>query len=395
MEMALSGIRVIDLTRVLAGPYATMVLGDMGADVIKIERPGEGDDSRSYGPYQNGESAYFMSINRNKRSITLDLKQPEGKEIFLRLIKQADMVVENYRPGTMERLGLGYEQLKEINPRLIYAAISGFGHTGPYSQRAAYDGVVQAMGGAMSITGSEGGRPTRFGPSIGDLAAGLFGTIGILSALESRHQTGLGQKVDVAMLDCQVALLENAIARYLVSGQIPRPAGNRHTSIVPFEPFQTSDGEVMVAAGNDALWQKLCVAIGRPELGKDARFQSNPLRNQNYSELKPLLESAFAEQTTDQWLEILEHAGVPNGPINTVDRVIKDPQVLAREMIVEIEHPVAGKVIMPGIPIKLSDTPGSIRLPAPVLGQSTEEILQQLLQYSAERIAELRTKGVI
>lgn len=392
---ALTGIRVIDLTRVLAGPYATMVLADLGADVIKIERPGVGDDSRSYGPYQKGESAYFMSLNRNKRSITLNLKQPQGKEIFLSLIKQADVVVENYRPGTMERLGLGYETLQEINPRLVYAAISGFGYTGPYSQRAAYDGVVQAMGGMMSITGSESGRPTRVGPSIGDLAAGLFGTIGILAALESRHQTGRGQMVDVAMLDSQVALLENAIARYLVTGEVPRPAGNRHSSIVPFEPFQTSDGEVMVAAGNDALWRKLCQAIGRPELADDPRFITNPLRNQHYDQLKPQLEAVFATRSIAEWLEILEQAGVPNGPINSVDQVIKDPQVLAREMIVDIEHPVAGKVTMPGIPIRLSATPGSIRTPAPVLGQSTAEILQELLGYSEQQIAELKDKGVV
>lgn len=394
-KMALSGLRVIDLTRVLAGPYATMILGDLGAEVIKIERPGEGDDSRSYGPYQNGESAYFMSLNRNKRSMTLDLKQPEGKEIFLGLIKQADILVENYRPGAMERLGLGYEQLREVNPRLVYAAISGFGHTGPYRDRAAYDGVVQAMGGIMSITGSAGGQPTRVGPSIGDLAAGLFGTIGILAAIESRHQTGLGQKVDVAMLDSQVALLENAISRYLVTGEVPRPAGNRHSSIVPFEPFRTSDGEVMIAAGNDALWQKLCTAIGRPDLAADPRFRTNPLRNQHYDELQPLLGAAFAEKTTEQWLAIMDQAGVPNGPINSVDQVLRNPQVQAREMIIDVEHPVAGKVTVPGIPIKLSATPGAIRLPAPVLGQSTDEILRDLLGYNEERIAALKAKGAI
>ncbi|MGI6358537.1 MAG: CaiB/BaiF CoA transferase family protein [Bacillota bacterium] len=395
MQAALSGIRVLDLTRVLAGPYATMILADMGADVIKIERPGTGDDSRSYGPYQNGESAYFMSLNRNKRSITLDLKQQPGKEIFLALVKQADVVVENYRPGTMERLGLGYETLRDINPRLVYAAVSGFGHSGPYSQRAAYDGVVQAMGGIMSITGSEDGRPTRVGPSIGDLAAGLFCTIGILAALESRHQTGCGQKVDVAMLDCQVALLENAIARYVVTGEVPRPAGNRHSSIVPFEPFQTSDGEIMVAAGNDALWGKLCLAIGRPELAHDPRFITNPLRNQYYAELKPQLDAVFAERNTAEWLQILEQAGVPNGSINSIDQVIRDPQVQAREMIVDMDHPVAGKVTMPGIPVKLSETPGSIRIPAPVLGQSTAEILRELLGYSEQQIAALRHKGVV
>lgn len=394
VQMALSGIRVIDLTRVLAGPFATMILGDLGADIIKVERPGEGDDSRSYGPYQNGESAYFTSINRNKRSLTLDLKQPEGREILLKLIEQADVLVENYRPGTMERLGLGYQRLQAVNPRLIYAAISGFGQSGPYSDRAAYDAVVQAMGGIMSITGSPDGGPTRVGPSIGDLSAGLFGTIGILAALHSRQLTGRGQLVDVAMLDCQVALLENAIARYLVTGEVPRPAGNRHSSIVPFETFQTGDGEIMVAAGNDALWRKLCVAIGRPELADDPRFLTNPLRQQHYHELRPLLAAALATRSTAQWLQELEQAGVPNGPINSVDRVIVDPQVLAREMIVQVEHPVAGQVTMAGIPVKLSATPGTIRCPAPLLGQSSLEILQEL-GYSPEQVAELRQKGVI
>ena len=261
MKQALENIKILDLTRVLAGPYATMLLADLGADVIKIEMPKTGDDSRGYGPYINNESAYFMSINRNKRSMTLNLKSEKGKEIFLELIKYMDVVVENYRPGTMEKLGLGYDYLSRINPKLIYAAASGYGHTGPYSKRAAYDAVVQAMGGIMSITGEKDGKPTRVGSSIGDISAGMFTAIGILAALESRHSTGKGQKVDVAMLDCQVAMLENAISRYYVTGETPRPYGNRHTSIVPFETFETSDGEIMVAAGNNNLWSKLCECI--------------------------------------------------------------------------------------------------------------------------------------
>ncbi|KKH62891.1 carnitine dehydratase, partial [Methanosarcina mazei] len=261
-------------------------------------------------------------------------------------------------------------------PKLIYAASSGFGHSGPYSKRAAYDAVVQAMGGIMSITGQKDGKPTRVGTSIGDIAAGMFTTTGILAALINRDATGKGQKVDVAMLDCQVAMLENAIARYVVTGEAPKPGGNRHPSIVPFETFDTVDGEIMVAAGNNALWTKLCEAIGTPELSDDERFNENPLRNENYDELRPLLASAFTKKTTKEWQDILDNAGVPNGPINTIDEVLKDPQVLAREMIVEIEHPVAGKLKVPGVPIKLSDTPGGIRTPAPTLGQHTEEILK-------------------
>lgn len=395
MKQALDNIKVLDLTRVLAGPYATMILGDLGADIIKIEMPVTGDDSRAFGPYVNDESAYFMSLNRNKRSITLNLKSEKGKEVFLEMIKTADVVVENFRPGTMEKLGLGYDYLSTVNPRLIYAASSGYGHTGPYSKRAAYDAVVQAMGGVMSITGQKDGKPTRVGTSIADINAGLFTAIGILAALNNRHETGKGQKVDVAMLDTQVAILENAIARYVVTGEAPKPGGNRHPSIVPFEPFDTSNGEVVVAAGNDVLWAKFCQVIGTEDLINDERFKTNPLRNENYDELRPLIAEAMTKKTTEEWLELLDKAGVPNGPINTVDKVLQDPQVLAREMVVEVEHPVAGKLKMPGVPIKLSDTPGSVRTPAPVLGQHTEEILKELLGYNDEQIQDLRDSNAL
>lgn len=392
---ALKNIRVLDFTRVLAGPYCTMILADLGAEVIKVEIPGTGDDSRQFGPYAHGESAYFMSLNRNKKSMTLNLKDPKAIDLVKRMVAKCDVVTENFRPGTMEKLGLGYEDLKQVNPGLIYAAASGFGHTGPYSKRAAYDGVVQAMGGIMSITGQLGGKPTRVGPSIGDIAAGMFTAIGVLAALEHRNRTGEGQKVDVAMLDCQVAMLENAIARYEVSGEVPKPAGNRHTSIVPFEPFDTEDGEIMIAAGNDALWAKFCQTAGLEALIEDERFKTNPLRNKNYEALHPMIAEKVKQKTTDAWMKLLDDAGVPNGPINTIDRVVANEQVLARDMIVEVEHPVAGRLRMPGVPVKLSETPGSIRMPAPVLGQHTVDVLEGLLGLTDEEIEILKAEKVI
>lgn len=395
MEKSLESVIILDLTRVLAGPYCTMVLADLGAEVIKVEMPDKGDDSRQFGPYVNGESAYFMSINRNKKSITMNLKNEEAKNQFLRLVEKVDVVVENYRPGTMEKLGLGYEKLREVNPKIIYAASSGFGHSGPYSQRPAYDGVIQAMGGIMSITGAKGGKPTRVGPSIGDITSGLFTAIGILGALNYRNQTGLGQKVDVAMLDCQVAILENAIARYFTTGVSPKPAGNKHSSIVPFEPFQTSDGEIMIAVGNDNLWRKFCKEINREDLTEDERFKTNPLRLENYNELRPLIAEKIAIKSTDAWQKILDEAGVPNGPINNIERVVKDPQVLAREMLIEVEHPKAGKMKIPGIPIKMSATQGIVRNAAPLLGEHTNEVLMKLNQLTNEQIQELKENGAI
>ncbi|MBD3949096.1 CoA transferase [Tuanshanicoccus lijuaniae] len=394
MEQALQGLKVVDMTRVLAGPYATMLLADMGADVLKIEMPGKGDDSRAYGPYVNGESAYFMSINRNKRSLTLNLKNEDAKEILIKLIKEADVLVENFRPGTMEKLGLGYDVLREINPKLIYAASSGFGHSGPYSKRPAYDGVVQAMGGIMSITGEKDGRPTRVGPSIGDVTAGLFTAIGILGALNYRNETGKGQKVDVAMLDGQVAILENAVARYFATGTSPKPAGNVHTSIFPFQPFETVDGEIMIAAGNDNLFRKLWHVFGDESVADDPRFKTNPLRGENYDEMIALITEETKKKTTQEWQTLLDEAGVPNGPINNIEMVVNDPQIKAREMILEVNHPVAGQTFLPGVPIKMSETQGYIRKAAPVLGEDTEDILMNL-GYSENEIQRLREEGAI
>ncbi|SDE68911.1 CaiB/BaiF CoA transferase family protein [Sporomusa acidovorans] len=385
---ALEEVRVLDLSRVLAGPYCTMMLADFGADIIKIEPPGVGDDSRAFGPFVGNESAYFMSLNRNKRSIILNFKRQADCDLFKELVKQADVVVENYRPGTMEKFGLGYEVLKEINPGLIYAACSGFGHTGPYRDKPAYDIIVQAMGGIMSITGPENGEPTRVGASVGDVIAGMFTAYGVMTALFYRQRTGQGQKVDVGMLDCQLAILENAIARYVTSGNVPGPLGNRHPSITPFASYTAKDGYIIVGAGNDRLWEKLCNILERPDLIKDPRFDTNLHRTNNAVELGAILNGIFTAKPIGEWIAILEKAGLPCAPINTIDKVVSDPHVAAREMIVEVEHPVAGKLKMPGVPVKMSQTPGGVNRPAPLLGQHTGEILQEMLGWDQNKVNE-------
>jgi CoA:oxalate CoA-transferase len=386
---------VLDLTRVLAGPYAAMMLADYGADVIKIEAPETGDDSRAFGPFIGQESAYFMSLNRGKRSMTLNLKVPDAVALFKDMVGKADVLLENYRPGTMEKFGLGYDVLKQLNPRLIYASCSGFGQTGPYMKQPAYDVIVQGMGGLMSITGHEGGEPTKAGASIGDIAAGLFTMIGVATALYARDRTGHGQMVDVAMLDCQVAILENAIARYVTSGVVPVPVGNRHSSITPFDAFKAQDGYVIIAVGKDKLWSGFCRLVGRPELADDERFQTNNARTRNQQQLKSILNQIFLSSTVEHWIKALNGAGIPCGPINTVAQLLRDPQIEAREMLVDIEHPVAGRLRMPGLPIKFSETPGEVSRPAPLLGQHTSEILAELLGLDAERVAALRTSHAI
>jgi CoA:oxalate CoA-transferase len=375
----LSGITVVDLTRVLAGPYCTMVLADLGARVIKIETPGSGDDSRRYGPFVNGKSAYFMAMNRGKESIALDLKAPADREIFERLLEGADVLVENFRPGAMERLGYGWETLHARYPRLIYAAASGFGHSGPYAPKPAYDMVVQGMGGIMSITGQPGGPPTRVGASIGDITAGLFTGIGIASALHHRHASGKGMKIDVAMLDCQVAILENAISRYFTTGRSPQPLGARHASIAPFAAFATRDGHIIVAAGTDALFRRLCQALERPEMADDARFASNDLRSENVEALTEILESVLSGRGSGDWLARLEAAGVPCGPINDIAGIVNDPQIRARNMIVPIDDPEAGPLKLAGNPIKMSEFPDPRSRPAaPALDQDRAAILRSL-----------------
>ncbi|MDM8558770.1 CoA transferase [Candidatus Parabeggiatoa sp. HSG14] len=352
-EGPLSEILVIDLTRVLAGPYCTMVLSDLGARVIKVEPP-EGDDSRHFGPFINGKSVYFASINRGKESIALDLKIDKDREIFEQLLEKADILVENYRPGTMEKLDYTWEELHERYPRLIYASVSGFGQTGPYSKLPAYDMVIQGMGGIMSITGQPECEPTRVGSSIGDITAALFTSIGINAALYHRQTTGKGMKVDVGMLDCQVAILENAIGRYLASGEIPRPLGSRHPSITPFDAYKTLDAHIIIAAGNDALFNKLCVAIERSDLTTNALFLTNHLRTEHVIALKAELEIVLTTKKTEHWLKILGEAGVPSGPINNIEQLLNEPQILARNMIVTIDDPVVGTLKIAGNPIKLS-----------------------------------------
>jgi len=372
----LSGITVVDLTRVLAGPYCTMVLADLGARVIKVEQPVSGDDSRAYGPFVNGASAYFLSLNRGKESIALDLKQQSDRTIFETLLERADVVIENFRPGTMEKLGYGWDALHNGYPRLIYAAASGFGHTGPYSKRAAYDMVVQAMGGIMSITGHPDQPPVRVGTSIGDITAGLFTAIGVNAALLHRATTGEATKVDVAMLDCQVAILENAISRYAATGEVAGPIGARHPSITPFAAFKATDGWMVIAAGNDNLFQKLCSELGVPRLIADPRFATNASRSENWEALFAEINQALMQAKVADWLERLDAAGVPCGPINTIDKVLADPQVRARNMVVTATDREIGPLVMAGNPIKLSGFPDpDVRRPAPRLDQDRATIL--------------------
>lgn len=391
----LDNIIVLDLTRILTGPFCTMMLADFGARVIKFEVPGMGDESRLLGPHINNESGYFMSVNRGKQSVTLDLRTTEGQQLLKEMVKLADVLIENYRPGTMDKWGLGYEEMKKINPRLIYASISGFGHSGPYTKNPAYDIVVQGMSGVMSITGQQDGVPTRVGTSIGDIVPALFTTVGIMMALYCRTLTGEGQRLDVAMFDSLVAILENALIRYQASGEVPEPIGNRHPAITPFDSFGAKDGYLIVAAGNPKLFDKLCEILKVPELLSDPRFCDPHVRHQNQKELKPILEQAFSHYSQAQALTLLGEAGIPCAPINTVDKIMTDPQVAARNMLIDVEHPIAGLLKLAGIPIKMSLTPGEVKAPAPLLGQHTEEVLSGLLGLTKEQIESLRERKIV
>jgi CoA:oxalate CoA-transferase len=390
----LDGVRVLDLSRVLAGPYCTMMLADMGAEVIKIEAPGKGDDSRMNAPVVNGESAYFMNLNRNKKGMTLNLKTEKGKEIFRSLTKISDIVVENYRPGVMKKFGLDYEKLKEINPSIIYAAISGFGQYGPYSQRAGYDIIGQAMGGLMSTTGWPDSPPTRTGTAISDVMAGISCCTGILAAYVNRLKTGEGEMVDVSLVDSIVSSLEIINMIYLCAGRVPSRIGNRYEAIYPYDSFHAKDGMVIIACGNDKLYDLLRDVIRDPALDAD-EFKNNIKRVENHALLRPLIEKWTMERNIDDIVSILLDKGIPSAPVNTIDRVVKDPHIaIAREMFVNVHHPVAGKTILTGNQIKLTNRPVRIRKASPLLGEDNEEVLTNLLGYTQEDYRTLTEEGV-
>lgn len=393
-NQTLGDLVVLDMTRVLAGPFSGMLLADMGAHVIKIETPGKGDDSRSFAPFINGESAYYMNLNRNKKGITINLKDPDGIAVFLKLVARADILIENFRPNTMEKLGIGYETLKKINPRLVYGCVSGFGHYGPYSARAGYDIIGQAMGGLMSTTGWPDGEPTRCGTAISDVLAGMFMTIGVLAAHHRAKSTNEGQKVDVALVDSVVAGLEIINQIYLSTGHIPGRNGNRYESIYPYDSFKCQDGSLVIGAGNDKLYHALCKLMGMPELITDPRFLDNPLRIQNHRELKDIIEIWLKNKTIAQATEMILDIGIPAGPINTIDRVVNDPHIAqAREMFIDMEHPVAGRVKITGNPVKLSHDPYSAPASSPMLGEHNIEILQHYLGLTEQEIKKLSEQG--
>ncbi|HXF83698.1 MAG TPA: CoA transferase [bacterium] len=390
----LDDLLVIDLTRALAGPFCTVMLSDLGARVIKVEAPEGGDDTRGWGPpFIGEESAYFLGVNRNKESLTLNLKDPRGRDILLRLLARADVLVENFRPGIMDRLGLGYATVRQRVPQLIYASISGFGQDGPYRERTAYDLILQGMGGVMGITGEEGGPPVKVGVAIADICAGMYAAYGILAALRARERTGRGQLVDAALLDGQVSWLTYAAGYYFATGRSPGRLGSGHPTIVPYQAFQTADGYVNVAVGSEAIWRRFAELVD-PALLDDPRYATNRTRVAHRKELVARLEEIFRRQTTREWTAALDAAGVPCGPILSVEEVFADPQVLHRRMLEEVDHPTVGRIKQTGVPVKLSETPGRIRSAPPTLGQHTEAILREV-GLDAEAIAALRRDRVI
>jgi len=398
MTRPLEGLTVLDLTWVLSGPFATMLLADLGAEVIKVERPPYGDVARTTGPYQNGYSAYFFSINRGKKSISINLASAEGREVFLRLVEQADLVVENFTPGTLDRLKIGYDVLAERNPAVILASISGFGQTGPYRNRPALDIIVQAMGGVMSITGETGGGPVRPGTSYGDITAGLFTTVAILAALHEREQSGRGQAIDISMLDCQVTVLENAIARYFVTGQPPARLGTRHPSATPFQAFPTSDGYLVVALGfgEENQWQLLCGTLGLTQLIGDERYETSAKRTARHAELEPLMTGAFRQRTTAEWLEELLALGIPCGPVNGIPEVVADPQIEHRAMVREVAHPRAGAIRTANTPFRFSRSEaGMTGAPPPDVGEHTATVLVERLGIDPAELARLVAGGIV
>ncbi len=392
----LRGIRVLDLSRVLAGPFCSMTLADLGAEVIKVEMPGTGDDTRAYPPFIGSQSSYFMSTNRNKRSITLDLKTKDGQEILHRLAARSDVVIENFRPGVTSRLAADYETLTKLNPRLIYCSISSFGQTGPYAEKPGYDLIIQGMGGLMGITGEPNGPPVRVGVAITDLGAGMWATIAILAALQARERDGAGQYLDISMMDGSVAWMTYVAGNYFATGEAPPRMGSAHPSIVPYQAFVASDGKsILLGGGNDRLFIALCEGLGLPDLTRDPRYQGNENRVKNRDTLIPLLEKRFRERPRDDWIKDLEALGVPVAPVYTIDEIFSDQQVKHRGLLVEVDHPELGKVKQIAPAIRMSLTPCLVESPPPLLGEHTDEILRTILGYGDEEIKNLRSKNII
>jgi formyl-CoA transferase len=403
----LAGIRVLDLSRILAGPWCGQIFADLGADVIKVERPGKGDDTRAWGPpflkdrdgKETREAAYFMCANRGKQSITLDIAKPEGQAIARELAQQADVLIENYKVGDLKRYGLDYDTLSTLNPRLIYCSITGFGQTGPFRERAGYDFMVQGMGGMMSITGERddlpGGGPQKAGVAIADLMTGMYATVGLLAALEERHRSGKGQYIDMALLDTQVAWLANQNTNYLIGGEVPKRLGNAHPNVVPYQTFPTADGDVIIAVGNDGQFKRFCEAAGIPQLVSDSRFVNNTKRIENRDACSAAIAPAMKSKTTAEWIAVLEPLGVPCGPIHRLDEVFANPQIRARQMQVDVPHPLSGTVPLVANPIKFSRTPLRYDVPPPMLGEHTDQVLQQVLGKSPDEVSELRRKGIL
>lgn len=395
-EPPLKGIRVLDLSRVLAGPFCSMTLSDLGAEVIKVEIPGRGDDTRAYPPFVNGESSYFMSINRGKKSITLNLKSEEAREAFHRIAEKCDVILENYRPGVTTRLGVDYETLKEVNPRLIYCSISSFGQTGPYSQWPGYDLIIQGMGGLMGITGAPGEPPVRIGVAITDIGAGMWAVIAILSALRAREKTGRGQYLDVSMIDCSVSWMTYMAGYYFATGKVAPKMGSAHPSIVPYQAFEAGDGKgILVAAGNDRLFGMLCDVLGLKGMSEDPLYVMNEDRVTNRGILIPLLQEEFSKRPRDEWLEAFRSIGFPSAPVYSMDEIFADEQVLHRGMLVEMDHPKAGRIKQVGPALKFSESRCEVGLPPPGLGAHTDEVLEEIAGYSPEEIVGLRERGAI
>ena len=396
MPMALDDITVLDLSHALAGPFASTLLADFGARVIKVEPPGSGDIARAWGPpFYGSEPAYFVNLQRNKQSVAIDLKHAEGPELFLRLMERADVVLENYRVGTLEKLGIDYARARARHPGIIYCSVSGFGQTGPYRDRAALDLIVQAESGMLSVTGEPGGRGVRCGVSIADMTAGLYAAFGILTALHARENTGRGQAIDVSMLEGQLALLHGMIGAYLADGIVPEPMGTAYKALLPYQTFRTRTRDLALAVGSDKLWRIFCPLLGLDDMLDDPRYATNAARGANRASLIARLEEVFLTKTYEEWEALLLPAGVPMGAINTIDTVVEHPQVKARGMLVECEHPIAGKVRIVGPPVRLSETPGAIREPAPLLGQHTDQVLRERLGLGDDEIARLRRAGAI